>query len=71
MSTSLSPVAPRTIDITAARTSFAAASGLLRELAGLVVAPKTLERPAEPLGREIAGDEGRISDVIAALRSHT
>ena len=47
------------IGIAAARTSFEGSSALLRELAGLVVAPKTVERHAEALGREIAGDECR------------
>ena len=60
--TSLSPAALRMVGITAARTSFAGASALLRELAGLAVAPKTVERHAEALGREVAGDESRIID---------
>ena len=60
--TSLSPAALRMIGITAASTSFAGASALLRELAGLTVAPKTVERHAEALGREVAGDEWRIID---------
>ena len=33
---------------------------MLRELAGLAVAPKTVERHAEALGREVAGDECRV-----------
>ena len=44
------------------RTSFAGASALLRELAGLAVAPETVERYAEALGREIADDEVRVID---------
>ena len=60
--TSLSPAALRMIAITAASTSFAGASALLRELAGLTVASKTVERHAEALGREVAGDESRIID---------
>ncbi len=48
------------IGIAAARTSFKGASTLLRELAGLALAPKTVERHAEALGREIAADEDRV-----------
>ena len=58
--TFLSPAAMRMIGIAAARTSFEGSSALLRELAGLAVAPKTVERHAEALGREIAGDECRV-----------
>lgn len=43
--------------IAAPGTKFAGASALLRELAGLTLAPKTVERHAEALGREIADDE--------------
>ena len=60
--TSLSPAVLRMMGITAARTSFAGASALLRELAGLTVAPKTVERHAEALGREVASDESHIID---------
>ena len=60
--TCLSPAALRMLGIAAARTSFAGASALLRELAGLVVAPKTVERHAEALGREVASDECRVID---------
>ena len=58
--TFLSPAALRMIGIAAARTSFEGSSALLRELAGLAVAPKTVERHAEALGYEIAGDEVRV-----------
>ena len=58
--TFLSPAALRMVGIAAARTSFEGSSALLRELAGLAVAPKTVERHAEALGREIASDECRI-----------
>ena len=58
--TFLSPAALRMVGIAAARTSFQGTSALLRELAGLAVAPKTVERHAEALGREIAGDECRV-----------
>ena len=58
--TFLSPAALRMIGIAAAGTSFEGSSALLRELAGLTVAPKTVERHAEALGREVATDEGRV-----------
>ena len=58
--TSVSPAALRMLGIAAARTSFAGASALLRELAGLTVAPKTVERHAEALGREVARDEYHV-----------
>lgn len=60
--TCLSPAALRMLGIAAARTSFAGASALLRELAGLAIAPKTVERHAEALGREVADDEGHVID---------
>ena len=55
--TFLSPAALRMLGIAAARTSFDGSSALLRELAGLTVAPKTVERHAEALGLDIASDE--------------
>ena len=58
--TSLSPAALRMLGIAAARTSFEGSSALLRELAGLAVAPKTVERHAEALGLEVASDECRV-----------
>ena len=58
--TFLSPAALRMIGIAAARTSFEGSSALLRELAGLALAPKSVERHAEALGREVAGDECRV-----------
>ena len=60
--TCLSPATLRMLGIAAARTSFAGTSALLRELAGLAIAPKTVERHAEALGREVAGDEYHIID---------
>ena len=60
--TCLSPATLRMLGITAARTSFAGTSALLRELAGLAIAPKTVERHAEALGREVADDEGHVID---------
>ena len=58
--TVVSPAVLRLVGVTAARTSFAGASALLRDLAGLAVAPKTVECHAEALGREVAADEGRV-----------
>ena len=55
--TFLSPAALRMLGIAAARTSFEGSRVLLRELAGLTLAPKTVERHAEALGVEIASDE--------------
>ena len=55
--TSLSPAVLRMVGVTASRVSFAESSALLRELAGLAVAPKQVERQAEALGRAIAADE--------------
>ena len=60
--TCLSGAALRMVGIAAARTSFAGASALVRELAGLTLAPKTVERHAEALGREVADDECHALD---------
>jgi len=60
--TSLSPAVLRMLGIACASTSFATTSTLLRELAGLALAPKTVERHAETLGREVAADEMRVID---------
>ena len=57
---SLSPAVLRMVGLAASRVSFAGASGLLRELAGLAVSPKTVERHAEALGREVAADEAGV-----------
>jgi len=54
---SLSPAATRMAGKSAAMVSFAESSMLLHELAGLAVDAKQVERTAEALGREIAGDE--------------
>lgn len=54
---SLSAAVTRMVALTAARVSFAEAGELLRELAGLRVDAKQLERTAEAVGREIAHDE--------------
>ena len=53
----LSPAALRMVGRAAGEASFGRASSLLRELAGLNVDAKTVERRAEALGREIAADE--------------
>ena len=55
----LSPGALRMAGLAAARLSFAESGALLRELAGLDIDPKSVERHAEALGREIADDERR------------
>ncbi len=59
-SSSLSPAALRMTGVTAARVSFAEASELLAELAGLDLEPKLVERQAEALGRAIAADERQV-----------
>ena len=58
--TSLSPAALRMTGLAAARVSFAETGALLRELAGLDLEPKRVERQAEALGREIADDERQV-----------
>ena len=64
--TSLSPALLRMVGVSAARVSFAESSALLRELAGLTVEPKQVERQAEALGRDIAADEHRVVEPDAA-----
>jgi len=54
---SLSPAALRMTGLVAANVSFAESSELLRELAGLDIEPKLVERQAEALGREVVEDE--------------
>ena len=54
---SLSPGALRMVGITAAELSFGKTSVLLRELAGLEIGARQVERHAEALGREVADDE--------------
>ena len=46
--------------LAAARVSFAEASELLAELAGLDIEPKSVERRTEALGRDLARDERRV-----------
>jgi hypothetical protein len=55
--TSLSPSVTRMVGLTAAMVSFEESSELLRELAGVTVDAKQVERTAEALGAEIAQDE--------------
>ncbi len=59
----LSPGVLRMVGVTAAELSFAKSSTLLRELAGLEVVPKQVERHAEALGAEIARDERNVVEV--------
>ena len=54
---SLSPALTRMLGLAAANVSFDEAAGLLRELAGITVTTKQVERHAEAVGREIAVDE--------------
>ena len=54
---SLSPGAARMTCRAAAEVSFAAASGLLRDLAGLGIDAKKVERWTKAIGTEIADDE--------------
>ena len=62
--TSLSPGAVRMVGLAAADFSFAAASDLLWELAGLHVESKQVERCAEALGRAVAADERDVSEPV-------
>jgi hypothetical protein len=59
---SLSPAVTRMVGLTAALGSFAESSELMRELAGVPVETKQVERTAESLGREIAQDERIVLD---------
>jgi hypothetical protein len=57
LDTSLSPAVTRMNGLAAAMVSFEESQELLRELAGVDVPSKTVERAAEALGREIGDDE--------------
>lgn len=57
---SLSPAVTRMVGHAAALTSFAEASDLPGHLAGVDVGPRTVERAAEALGREVAADERAV-----------
>jgi len=63
--TSLSPAATRMVGKAAAMVSFAESSALLRELAGLAVDAKQVERIAEALGGAIACDERAVVEPAA------
>lgn len=54
---SLSPAVTRMVGLAAAMVSFQEADELMRELAGVPVGAKQVERAAESLGREMAKDE--------------
>ncbi len=54
---SLPPAVLRMVGIAGSEVSFAMGSRLIDELAGLRIDPKTVERHAEALGREVAEDE--------------
>ena len=58
--TSLSPAVTRMVGSVAAMVSFAESSELLKELAGVPVNPKHVERAAEALGAEMAADERQV-----------
>lgn len=58
--TSLSPAITRMVGLAAAMVSFAEGSELMRDLAGVPVDAKQVERTAEALGREIAADERSV-----------
>jgi hypothetical protein len=62
--TSLSPAVTRMVGVVGALVSFQEGSELLRELAGVEVTPKHVERAAEALGREIAEDERRVVEPV-------
>jgi hypothetical protein len=57
---SLSPAVTRMVGLAAALVSFQEADELMRELAGVAVGAKAVERTAEGLGREIAADERKV-----------
>lgn len=56
---SLSPGVLRMVGLVGGAVSFEEGSALLKELAGLGVSPKSVERAAESLGRELAQDEAQ------------
>lgn len=60
--TSLSPAVTRMVGAVGALVSFVEGHQLLRELAGVTVDPKHVERTAEALGRAIAADERQEVD---------
>lgn len=64
--TSLSPAVVRMNGRAAAMVSFEETHELLRELAGVDVSTKTVERAAEALGREVADDERLVVESPSA-----
>ncbi len=58
--TSLSPAVTRMVGLSAAMVSFEESGELMRELAGVPVDAKQVERTAEALGREMAEDERTV-----------
>jgi hypothetical protein len=58
--TALSPAVTRMVGAVGALVSFVEGHELLRELAGVTVDPKQVERTAEALGRAIAADERAV-----------
>jgi hypothetical protein len=61
--TSLSPAVTRMVGLAAAMVSFQESGELLRELAGVPVNTKQVERAGEALGRAIADDERAVVDL--------
>jgi hypothetical protein len=61
---SVSPGVQRMVAMAAATTSFRESSVLLKELAGVELNPKRVERQAEALGAEIAEDEKRHVEAL-------
>ena len=62
--TSLSPAVTRMVATVGALVSFQEGSDLLKELAGIEVDTKHVERAAEALGAQIAADERRHSEAL-------
>lgn len=63
--TSLSAGMTRMVGLASAMVSFAESSELMRELVGVPVDPKQVERMAEALGREISEDEHHVIEPSA------
>lgn len=63
---SLSPAVVRMVGLVGAMVSFEEGGELIRELAGLDVDAKRVERTAEALGREIAQDEREVAEMEAS-----
>ncbi len=61
---SLTPAVTRMVGTVAALASFQESSDLLRELAGITIDAKQVERTAEALGAEIAADESHHSEPV-------